>query len=247
MRKAFIIAIAIVAFQVANAQEFRFGLTTSPEFNFAGVKADDVNNEGARIGFNYGFLADFTLGTNERYAFSTGITHRLAGYNLSQEVPDTASGSGMVSANETIKLQYIEIPLTLRLRTNEIGYITYYGQFGFVPGVLVSSRIDQSYGSPYNDDNRYPNLNFEDKKIGKDLKGEDIDTENAGFFNLSLHFGIGMEYSIGGATALMGGLYFNNGFLNTYTPIDELNQDAELARNESIKLSNFGLRLGVLF
>jgi hypothetical protein len=247
MRKAIILLLAIIAFQFANAQEFRFGLTASPEFNFAGVKADNVNNDGARIGFNYGFLADFTLGTNERYAFSTGFTHRLAGYNLSQEVPDTANPGGKVSAHETIKLQYIEIPLTIRLRTNEIGYITYYGQFGLVPGLLVSSRINQSYASPYNDDNRYPKLNFEDKKIGKDLNGEDIDTENAGFFNLSLHFGIGLEYSLGGATALMGGLYYNNGFLNTYTPVDELNQNSELARNEAIKLSNFGLRIGVLF
>jgi len=33
--------------------------------------------------------------------------------------------------DQSYNLKYVEIPLSLKLRTNEIGYLTYYGNFGF--------------------------------------------------------------------------------------------------------------------
>ena len=39
-----------------------------------------------------------------------------------------------------IKLKYLEIPLTLRLRTNEIGYITYWVQVGVGLGFNIKAR-----------------------------------------------------------------------------------------------------------
>ncbi len=219
MRKAFFALIFLLSFHFLSAQQFRFGLTASPEFNFTRILASNISSGGVSVGLNYGLLVDFTLGEVERYAFSTGITHRMA--NVTFENITRLDGAISYTATQKLKLQYVEIPLTLRLRTNEVGYITYYGQMGFVPGLLIASRYDQKADNP---DDAY---NFKNRK-----------NETSKLFNLSLHVGAGIEYSLGGATAVMAGLYYNNGF----TDISRASYF-----NDKISLRNIGLRLGILF
>lgn len=219
MRKVFFALIFILSFHFLGAQQFRIGLTASPEFNFPRILASNVSSGGVSVGLNYGLLVDFTIGEVERYAFSTGITHRMA--NVSIENIKLMDGSTEYTARQKLKLQYVEIPLTMRLRTNEIGYITYYGQMGFIPGILISSRYDQTA------DNSDPAYNFKNEK-NKETVG----------LNLSLHVGGGIEYSLGGATAVMVGLYYNNGFTKIYKAS---------FLDDKVSLRNIGLRLGLLF
>ncbi len=219
MRKAFFALIFLLSFQFLDAQQFRFGLTASPEFNFTRILASEVDPGGVSVGLNYGLLVDFTLGEVERYAFSTGITHRMA--NVTLDNIKLTDASVEYTATQTLKLQYVEVPLTMRLRTNEVGYITYYGQMGFVPGILIASRYDQKA------DNTDPKYNFKNQK----------NSETVGV-NLSLHIGGGIEYSLGGATAVMAGLYYSNGFTNIYKTS---------FLDDKVSLRNIGLRLGILF
>ena len=212
-----LLLVSITAF----GQNLRFGLTASPEFTFARILPDNVTSNGLTVGLAYGLLLDLSIDNNERYAFHTGFIHKLTGLNLEVAVKD-ANDSIVRTDTRKLKIQYIEIPLTIRLRTNEIGYITYWGQFGFTPGINVSARMDQE------STDQSPMQNFKNQKIGGDI----------GFANLSLTFGGGIEYSVSSSTQLLAGLYYDNGFTNVYSPDDI---------NDKISLRSLGLRLGVLF
>lgn len=221
MKRILPLLVVLLFFSVTSmGQNVRFGLTGSPQFDFARILPNNVESGGVRLGFSYGLLIDLRIDNNERYAFATGLLHTLTGLNLDVNYSDTA-GTVIRTDQRTLKIQYIEIPLTMRLRTNEIGYMTYYGQIGLIPGIRVSSRLDQESNAAD------PSLTFENQK-----------TKDIGFLNLALQIGAGVEYSVSSSTHLVGGLYYNNGFTNVY--------DGDNV-NDKISLRNLGIRLGVLF
>jgi len=211
--KVSLIAIAFVAaFQFVKAQDnkFNFGLKISPTVAWFKISptvawfkaSDNLDNDGSKIGFAYGLIADINFTNN--YSFETGI--------------DVTYRGGKLKYLDTYKmktvLQYIELPLTLKLKTNEIGYMTktneigymtYFGKVGFTTGVNI--RTDG------------------------DFKKSDINP-----LNLALVAGIGTQYSLGGKTALLLGITFNNGFLDV------------VKEKHSKATSNFlAVDLGVMF
>jgi opacity protein-like surface antigen len=179
----------------AIAQEFRFGLTASPLFSWFRVGGEEVESDGPRIGFQYGLIFEPTIGSVERYAFTTGVIVNITGGNLYST--DT-SGKEYYS---TVKSQYIEIPLAVKLRTNEVNYMTYYGLFGITPGMNIQARYHLEDGDG--------NVIIEDDDIRDPTSGDDYN-----FFNLSLSVGAGVEYAMTENTAITGGIFFQNGFLN---------------------------------
>ncbi len=204
-----------------SAQEFRFGLTASPVFDWARVDGELYENVGTKLGFQYGLLFDQTIGSVERYAFSTGIVINYVNVGISST--DTAND---ISAEWTARSQYIEIPLTIRLRTNEVNYFSYYGQFGLTPGVCIKSRGDLIE----NDVPVYEDVNLRDK--------DNLTDSQYQLFNVSLTLGIGAEYSIAENTNIIGGIFFQNGFANI------IDDDVD---DNSAFLKQLGIRVGVLF
>lgn len=95
-------------------------------------------------------------------------------------------------------MQYINIPLGLKLKTNEIGYLTFFTHLGLNAGINIKAigEID-SY-----------ELNNEN--ISKEIK----------LLNMGYFIGAGFEYSIGGNTALVLGLTYTNGFLDVTSDSD---------------------------
>src|SRR6185436_15972364 len=100
-------------------------------------------------------------------------------------------------------LQYVELPLTLKLKTNEIGYMTYFLQVGVAPGVNIRSRADVTTTTQI--DGKQPTTV---KETGIDIK------DNINNINLSMVISAGVEYNLSGNTNLLLALTFNNGFLD---------------------------------
>lgn len=220
LRSLILFALLSVALggSLAAQSNVRFGLTATPLFQWPNILDPTTKNDGMKLGLQYGILMDFMIGQNERYAFHTGFLHTMGGLRLQVNDGDSV---GSRTDKRNLKVQHIEIPLSIRLRTNEIGYMTYYGQFGFTPGITVSRRLDQTSSS---DDVQY---NFTNQKTNDVLP-----------FNIPLSLGGGVEYSVGGGTSLMAGLFFDNGFTNIYKGPGV---------TDRITLRRIGLRLGVLF
>ncbi|MEZ5014586.1 MAG: porin family protein [Chitinophagales bacterium] len=222
MRK--IILSAIIFCMVGGtlqAQEFRFGLTASPAFDWLKVNGELYGSSGTKFGFQYGLLFDQTIGNVERYAFSTGLLINYA--NSGIVYTDTALN---FDSELDLRVQYIEIPLTIRLRTNEVNYISYYGQFGLTPGICIKARGDSYLNGDVVDED----INFRDKN---NTTGSQYQ-----LFDLNLTIGGGLEYSMAENTSIMAGVFFQNGFVNV---IDDSEED-----NDAF-LKQFGIRLAVLF
>jgi hypothetical protein len=121
--KLFNISTAIVAISLISSSLFaqdskiRIGVHVSP--TIAWLKSNTTGySGGSKVGFSYGVVTDF--GFTENYAFSTGVDITYKGGTFKKD--GDASGS--------LDLQYVEVPLTLKLRTNLIGNLRYYAQVG---------------------------------------------------------------------------------------------------------------------
>jgi len=200
---AFVVAVSsVVNAQSDNDSKFNFGLKLSPTIAWFKAEGTGVESGGAKIGFAYGLIADINFAKN--YSFETGIDVTYRGGKTKSIYVDPLTGT-TYEGKRTITLQYIELPITLKLKTNEIGYMTYFGRVGFAPGVNIRAS-------------------------------NDISKKNVNPINLSLIVGLGAQYSLGGKTALLLGLTYNNGFL-----------DIAKEDNEKLASSFIALDLGIMF
>ncbi len=127
---AFVMAVSSL---YAQDNKFNFGLKLSPTIAWFKAEGPGLESGGSKLGFAYGLIADINFAPN--YAFETGIDVTYRGGKVKVEGIDEKSD---------ITLQYIELPLTLKLKTNEIGYLTYFGRVGFAPGVNIRASNDIS-------------------------------------------------------------------------------------------------------
>ena len=191
-------SIVIFLFFVANttfSQDLRLGFVASPQLSWINSDINKVKTDGNRFGFDFGLNADIFFAKN--YAFATGLTINNIGGKLNYSDPVSLKTSDSVynfAGGTTIayKLQYIKLPMSIKLKTNQIGYFTYYGQFGLTPQILIGAKADVS------------SYNISDVNI--------IDEIN--FFNLAYNVGGGLEYAVGGSTAITLGVIYTNGFLD---------------------------------
>jgi len=224
------ISILILSSFSLNAQtgaltNLKIGVHADPMIGWFGSDNSTIANKGARPGFNFGVSFNKYFGPN--YAFSTGINIISAGGRLISS--DTTIF--YLSHSQTLKLvkvnpgeaivykiQYLSVPLGLKLQTNQIGYITFFTDLGVDPKVVIGGKADIP---------------------SRSIKGENA-LEEIRMFNMSYHIIAGIEYEVGGNTAMVLGLGFDNNFFDITKekgnqPVDKI----------SHKLLSF--RLGVNF
>lgn len=230
----------ILAFSFATYAQngFQLGLQVSPNFSWIKPDSDGTESDGIKFGFNYGLIGDFNIADN--YAVSTGLFLTNYGGKINypdiQEVGGIGALQGRTEAD--IRTKYIEIPLTLKLKTNEIGYMKYFGQFGFGFGYNFESTADTKFNSPG----------------GSTISEEDVDFDDEiNSLRVGLIVGLGAEYNLSGNTSLLFGVTFNNGFTNilskdTY-PEDQNGDAMGNEKNANFKAINNSilLNVGVLF
>ena len=204
-----------------DEQKFHFGLKASPVISWARIEAPGVESDGIRIGFTYGLMTESAFTKN--YAFATGVDVSYRGGKYTQKDFDLDQNNPinpLVDVTRTQRFQMIEIPVALKLKTNEIGYIKYYGMFGGVPGFIVKSTED---------------VESANQSILADSKKRGNQSEFS-FFNVSLHVGLGIEYNLGGSTAFTTGLHYTNGLIDVWK-----------VQNAQMRMDAITLNIGVLF
>jgi hypothetical protein len=188
--------LAIVPLKLMNAQQkIGFGIHADPLVSWFTTDIKEVRNDGARAGFIFGLTYNKYFTPN--YSFSSGISLMRAGGRLVSSdttVMEFSRFNSTVLPGNTIvyKIQYLVFPVGLKLQTNQIGYLTFFSDLGLDPKIVIGGKVD------------IPSLNISDEKASKELN----------MFNLSYHVTAGIEYSLGGSTALVFGLNFDNNFLD---------------------------------
>ncbi|TXB65071.1 PorT family protein [Vicingus serpentipes] len=222
-------------------RKFRLGLHFSPSISWLSTNSSGYTSDGSKLGFAYGLSTEFYLAKN--YLFSTGITINSIGGKIKYESVYDVNGLLFPSeVKQSIKINYVDIPLTIKLKTNQIGYISYYGNFGVNLGLRYQSKSDFEYTD-------FDNITKSDVNTSSDIK----------FMNINLVVGGGIEYNLSGNTNIMLGLTYNNGFINVLdskTPVLNANGKATINnegnpvysdKSASANINFFTLNLGVYF
>lgn len=220
--KILIISIFLVASGLNTySQELQFGLFADPMISWFKSDTRDSQSEGAKPGFAFGLVIDkyFT----ENYAFSTGISIINASGRLSYSdtlILQLKNSTSELIAGESInyRIRYLAIPIGIKLKTNQIGYMTYFSNVGLDPKVVIGGKADIP---------------------SQDIEGESI-TEELNMFNLGFHITAGLEYSLGGRTAIIAGLSYEDNFLDITK--DNPGQISDKAQHSFVRL-----RLGINF
>jgi hypothetical protein len=234
-----------------SAQDNRkviIGFKASPNFAWTRMMEGPMENNGLGLGFSYGLMGDINIANNPNYWLSTEfiVTSTPSKINTNDTLWSEKSSNGGIpykNASFSYNLQYIQIPITLKLKTNEIGKFKYWGQFGIAPAFLMQQKLKTAslpsvYGSGTQSHN--PNLDGNDKY---DFKGDAGNFQGNGVFmddvrkaRLSMIMGVGIETKISGKTMFSAGLRFDNAFSDVFM------DDAVDGRNNFL-----GIQLGVYF
>lgn len=204
--------------QRVNAQQFSFGVFADPQLSWFNSDTKRYDPNGPVVGLNIGFNADKFFA--KRYAFSSGLSVNTLGGNIrlmqSAFTLKTIDSTYNIAVGDNIKFksQYLTLPIGFKFRTNQIGYITYFANVG----VSGSLRI-RSYA--------WNETNSVDRETTKSHM-------EWGF--ASYHIGVGGEYSLGGESAILFGITWNDGL----TRIIEL-------PGSTITSQSFSLKIGVIF
>ncbi|MEI6695870.1 MAG: porin family protein [Bacteroidota bacterium] len=234
MKKLIVLIINIIIIVTTNniyAQKkeksnFQLGAKISPNISWLKTNAQDFSNDGTSVRFSWGFMADFQFAP--KYFFSTGFNINSTGGKIIYPYkPDSISSLGTL--HRSIYVRYIEIPLSIKMKTRQFGYLTYFGQIGMGIGLRLDANADDDFYA-----------NGSNTAISKnDIKIED----QINFLRLSMILAAGVEYNLGGSTSLFGALTFNNGFTNilNYKNNATPNIDADASSN------SFELTIGIIF
>lgn len=194
-------------------KKFKFGFKVDPNLSWMSPKTTEMTNEGLLGRASFGLNADVMFSKN--YAFGTGVNvMKNGGFMtfLDTEERDNDSTLYMVLRERKYKLNYVEIPLTLKLRSSEIGYITYWGQFGLGLGVMTSSRAEDKLNFILQQD-AITGLWGETSKNQIEETLPDI-SKDVIPVRASMVVAVGIEYALSGNTAAIFGVTYNNGFTN---------------------------------
>jgi len=136
-----IMNLIFVASLNAQDRKFKFGLATGPSINWLNTKTEGLESSKTTVSFNYGLFADFRLEGNDNYFISSGIMIQSYNYNLNY-LGAILNSSGVLAASNVkneLGLNYLEIPIGIKMRSDEIGYSHIAGWFGFGTGFRINS------------------------------------------------------------------------------------------------------------
>ncbi|RMF20686.1 MAG: PorT family protein [Bacteroidetes bacterium] len=210
--------------------ELRFGFQVSPVFSWMSTDDRLVNGNGSNLGLKLGVLGEYYFRPNYAIMSGIGFAFNHGGTlfyenggeiwtraDLPSELPNRNLPPGV---NLEYNVQYIEIPLALRLRSNEFGYYRIY--------------VDAPVFT----------LNFKTQARGS-IQGSGIDEEKIDIrkevngLALSWGLGVGMVYEASASLQLTGGVAYQRFFTDIVK-----DSDADDSKNV---INSLTLRFGIVF
>ena len=223
----------------AQNNGFAFGFKLGPGFDWTGSTTGAAKNEGMRMGFGVGVVAEYYFADN--YAIVTGVNVNMNRGHYSFDNAHMVMGADSVavpeiySVDRKYKSTVYEIPLMLKMMTNELGNLPLraYAQVGAGLGYAQRVKIQDDNAGDYSASNKeYSNL------------------------RASLKIGAGAQYAIDESTRIFAGLYFSHDFLNNINSItpnyykfyfDNGEKIGERETKLNVLQNRIGLEVGVLF
>lgn len=249
----------------AQDKKMKFGLKIAPYLNsYKSESEKDITSNGAKGSFMWGGAAELNLGDNAAIvlgvdvAYSGGKINYLdsVGYALYDDEIVEVNSDGSVKEpldslaltktsfyhmnSRSVKANYVNLPFHLKFKTNEIGYLTYFGQFG-LNTMINTNALAEDDSNLLNS----PTVTSVPTDIDVSKEVQPI--------TFALHIQLGAEYNLSGSTSLVVGLFYNNGFSNVLkkTSSHLVEDNASLtqlpAYQQKVYDRSFGLAIGIMF
>ena len=230
MRKTLLIISLVAAVAVgANAQtrNARYGIKLGPTFDWASAGSTAVSNDGFRLGANLGLVYDYYFSGN--FAVSSGVDLNFLRMKYTftdrRRVEDFLEETNL-SVSRRLNAANIEIPIKMKVGVNVSDSFRAYAEAG-------------------------AGFSFNCKDYGKDSysfywvnsEGEEyVDCTNQYRpLQLSMVFGLGVEYEINHDFSAFGQLTFDHAFSNAF--VNSLEKETG-----SILRNNFiGVEVGIMY
>lgn len=242
MKKIVVLTAFLGMVLTISAQDnLRFGFQASPSFSWMSTDNSHINPSGTNLGLKLGMIGEYYLNAEQTYAFSTGLgfAFNSGGTLLHDYGGEYWTKAGLPSDLDTLSnsvklkysIQYLEIPVALKMRTKEFGYVRYFIEPGISIGFKTQARgVINDPGKTGENEEKY--------SIRKEING----------LNLTWGVGAGLEYSLSENTSLVGGLGFQIGFSdvtdNNGTVFDPRGNHKEDSKGVTRAIV---IRLGVMF
>ncbi|EJF10282.1 MULTISPECIES: porin family protein [Pontibacter] len=222
--KKLALLLLFLGFTSTAMAQMEIGIQFSPTISGNRFIAEDrhgfeKSSNTLRIGV--GVVGDYFFSNN--YAFSSGLMFRSKGskikYDFTSQDPNGQPTT--VPVEDDLTVQYLEIPLTLKLFTNEVAPdVILYFQVGGALGTKVSAQVNNQ----------------------KVINGEKT-AKRFNIFETSALLGTGAELQLGQSTKLFGGVTYLRGLSN----IDNFYSDRLGDKNIAIKNNGVSLDVGIKF
>lgn len=217
MKRLVLFIVILITVAKVTAQNYEISVYAEPQFSWITSDESDLIYNGATMNLNGGIELDLFFAEN--YAFSLGVCIHNSGGKLLYNTASSFDQTGVpldIPAGSPMKhsLHYVGVPLGLKLKSEELGYTTFYFHGGLIP-MISTTASTSSEVLGYNKENIKQNISI---------------------FNLNYFAEAGIEYRLGGNTALKAALKWSAGLTDV--------TGNDLATNN---LSSIGLLLGVLF
>lgn len=209
-----LLILIILPAKMLFAQDLRFGIYASPVLSWFKTDIDEVKNQGARAGFIFSISAEKHLTDN--WYFHPGISFISSSGRLKSSEPSTFRFPGytsVIAAGDPVvyRIQYLSIPVGIKIKTSDVRYLTYFAEFGLDPKVVVNGKAD--------------------------IPSIDVSWENAmneiRRFNIGYHLNAGADYSVNGKISLIIGLGYESNIIDT--TIDIYGQPADRTFQKMLK------------
>jgi hypothetical protein len=230
--KKILIAFSLMIFSLSSFSQISGGLFGGTSLTWFGVESKIQSSEGVGLGYNFGAMADFPISDNfvftgsVKYNAVTGHMHYDHGVITNiydQNMIDTVRSSKKI----TYTLNYLEIPVGFKGKTNEIGFMSYYMKAGVAPMIRLKGIADITD------------------------EGDDLFTDNIGLFNMNWFMGAGFEWSLSGNTRFITEIVYNGGIADFIKTNDattvEVYQEDGTTREHRGKINSVALKVGILF
>ncbi|MDB4088860.1 PorT family protein [Flavobacteriales bacterium] len=232
MKKIAVILGLVFFTQFAMSQnKFRFGLKIAPSINWL-TPSDTKKFEGngSALGFGGGLTIEYII--SESFSFYSGLelqsekgkinfqpndNSTKVYYFMNKDysfiettevdgdyIPEDTSAYQVQLISRAYKNSYVTIPVGIKMKTKEIGYMTYFGEFGLNLAFRTGTKIADEVDYLKDNDAKADIGDITEVNMDKDMQP----------LRVQLKFGLGAEYKISEGTSVFGGLHYNLGFTN---------------------------------
>ena len=229
MRKTLLIISMVAAFVMgvnAQTRDDRFGIKLGPTINWASAGSTAVDNEGLRLGGNLGLVYDHYLSSHFAVSSGVNLNYLRLRYTFTdcRRVEDFLEETN-VSVSRRVNVTNIEVPLKVKGMFDVFDLFDAYAEAG--AGLSINCR---DFGK---DSYSYYWVSSEGSNY------EDC-TNQYRILQLSMIFGLGVEYEINHDFSAFAQLTFDHSFSNAFVSSLE-KQTGSLIRNNFI-----GVEIGIM-